>query len=296
MPIIIDTLSDGNMIVAGIEITVAVVAVDSAGNAHLDNLNTASAIAITDGESDDGSNLPAIEGVSVKWVDKEIHVSWSHSSSSEVRGYMVYLAVSNFTNTDDGIWMGTLSASNILVISADMFEGLNSENTHWVGVSAMDDDSNKKNIIAYELSPAEKDDSGTGIDDELAKSESSQFSNLMTPEAVLIGAFALIIVILLLLVVRGGGRGGRDKNYELQEATWGIQPRSGWDEGVGFSGTETQLSQAPQAVIAPQQEQNIIGAAQRIESQSTNNWQQPQPAQPQVGQGSIDTSFLDDLL
>jgi hypothetical protein len=301
MPIIIDTLSDGNMIVKGIEITVAVVAVDSAGNAHLDNLNTASAIALADGEPDDGSDLPDIEGVSVKWVGEDIHVSWSHSSSSEVRGYMVYMAASNFTNIDDAILMGTLPASNLLVISADMFTGLNSVNSYWIGVSAMDDDSNKKNIVAYELIPAEKDDTGTGTDDELSKSESSQFSNLMTPEGVLIGAFFLIIVILLLLVVRGGGRGGRDKNYELQEATWGIQARSGWDEGIGFSGAGGELAQAPQAVIAPQQKQNIIGAAQRIEGESASHWQQPaqqpaQPAQPQAGQGSIDTSFLDDLL
>ncbi len=149
---------------------------------------------------------------------------------------MVYMAASNFTNIDDAILMGTLPASNLLVISADMFTGLNSANSYWIGVSAMDDDSNKKNIIAYELMPAEKDDTGTGTSDELAKSDSSQFSSLMTPESVLIGAFFLIIVILLLLVIRGGGRGGRDKNYELQEATWGIQARSGWDEGIGFSG------------------------------------------------------------
>ena len=165
----------------------------------------------------------------------------------------------------------------------------------------MDDDSNKKNILAYELMPAEKEDSETGVDDGLSQSESTQFSDLMTPEAVLIGAFVLIIAVLLLLVIRGGGRGGRDKNYELQEATWGIQARSGWDDGVGFSGAGTQPTQAPQAVIAPQYEQNIIGAAQRIDNQSANNWQQPepqspQPAQPQGGQSSIDTSFLDDLL
>jgi hypothetical protein len=111
----------------------------------------------------------------------------------------------------------------------------------------------------------------------------------------------LIIVILLLLVVRGGGGGGRDKNYELQEATWGIQARSGWDEGAGFSGAGGELAQAPQAIIAPQHKQNIIGAAQRIEGESASHWQQPdqqpaQPAQPQAGQDSIDTSFLDDLL
>ncbi len=300
MPIIIDTLSDGNVIVKGIEITVAVVAIDSTGNAHLDNLNTESAIAVADGDLDDGSNLPNIEGINAKWVDDEIQVSWSHSSSSEVRGYMVYMSASNFTDVDDASLVGTLPASNLLVISADMFIGLNSENPYWIAVSAMDDDSNKKNVIAYELLPAEKDDSGTGADDGLSNAESTQFSDLMTPEAILIGAFVLIIAILLLLVVRGG-RGGRDKNYELQEATWGIQSRSGWDDDIGFSGASAQPTQAPQAVIAPQSEQNIIGAAQRIESQSTNNWQQPepqiaQPKQPQGGQSSIDTSFLDDLL
>ena len=300
MPIVIDTLSDGNMIVQGIEITVAVVAVDSVGNAHLDNLNTESAIALADGDLGEGSNLPDIEGISAKWVGDEIQVSWTHSSSSDVRGYMVYMSASNFTNTDKASLVETLPASNFLVISGDMFTGLNAENSYWIGVSAMDDNSNKKNIIAYELEPAEIDNSGSGVDEGVSNSESSEFSNLMTPEVILIGAFGLIIVILLLLVVRGG-RSGRDKNYELQEATWGIQSRSGWDEDIGFSGAAVQPTQAPQALVAPQYEQNIIGAAQRIESENTNNWQQtaPQPAQPvqpQTGQSSIDTSFLDDLL
>ena len=287
MPIVIDSLSDGNMIVKGIEITVAVVAVDSVGNAHLDNLNTESAIALADGDLDDGSNLPDIEGISAKWVDGEVQVSWTHSSSSDVRGYMVYMAASNFTNTDKASLVGTLPASNFLVISGDLFTGLNSGNSYWIGVSAMDDNSNKKNIIAYELEPAEIDNSGA-VDEGVSNSESTEFSDLMTPEVILIGAFALIIAILLLLVVRGG-RNSRDKNYELQEATWGIESRSGWDEDIGFSGTTVQPIQAPQALVAPQSEQNIIGAAQRIESQNTNNWQQPapqpaQPVQPQVGQ------------
>ena len=300
MPIVIDTLSDGNMIVKGIQITVAVVAVDSVGNAHLDNLNTESAIALADGDLGDGSNLPDIEGISAKWVGDEVQVSWTHSSSSDVRGYMVYMSASNFTNTDKASLVGTLLASNFLVISGDLFTGLNSENSYWIGVSAMDDDSNRKNIIAYELEPAEIDNSGSGVNEGVSNSESSEFSDLMTPEAILIGAFALIIAILLLLVVRGG-RSSRDKNYELQEATWGIQSRSGWDDDIGFSGASVQPTQAPQALVAPQYEQNIIGAAQRIESQNTNNWQQPapqpaQPAQPQDSQSSIDTSFLDDLL
>ena len=109
-----------------------------------------------------------------------------------------------------------------------------------------------------------------------------------------------------LLVLRGrGSRPTRNKEWELQEATWGIEARSGWDDVGTFGGQAAPPVAAPQA-IQPSQQNDIYAAAQRIQQPSQpampQRWEQTQPTQPtqplqqQQPQGGIDTSFLDDLL
>ena len=102
----------------------------------------------------------------------------------------------------------------------------------------------------------------------------------------------------------------RDKSWELQEATWGIQDDMGWDDSPGF-GAATPVAPPPQ--ITSQVQDDIYSAAQRIES--NDPYQRPvyQPQQPvlqpqnnallnelngnnQAPKPKIDTSFLDDLL
>ena len=111
----------------------------------------------------------------------------------------------------------------------------------------------------------------------------------------------LIAILLLVLVLRGrGGRKpGRNKEWELQEATWGIEARSGWDD-VGSFGGQVAPPVAPPPAIQPAQQNDIYAAAQRIQQpsqpvQQQQRWSQP-TQQQQPPQGGIDTSFLDDLL
>ena len=112
----------------------------------------------------------------------------------------------------------------------------------------------------------------------------------------------LISLLLLILVLRG--RGGRkptrNKEWELQQATWGIEARSGWDD-VGTFGGQASAPVAPPPAIQPAQQNDIYAAAQRIQEPSQPAQQQPQrwsqpTQQQQPPQGGIDTSFLDDLL
>ena len=121
----------------------------------------------------------------------------------------------------------------------------------------------------------------------------------MTTDNLILAGLLLVTVILLILVFRGrGGSPARNKEWELQEATWGIQARDGWDDAGSFGG-QVAPPVAPPAAIQPAQQNDIYAAAQRIEQPA----QQPQPQrltqtvqQQQPAQGGIDTSFLDDLL
>ena len=107
------------------------------------------------------------------------------------------------------------------------------------------------------------------------------------------------VLLVLVLRGRGGRKPGRSKEWELQEATWGIEARSGWDDVGSFGGQVSPPVEAPPA-IQPAQQNDIYAAAQRIQQpsqpvQQPQRWSQP-TQQQQPPQGGIDTSFLDDLL
>ena len=116
----------------------------------------------------------------------------------------------------------------------------------------------------------------------------------------ILAGMILISLFLLILVLRGrGGRPTRNKEWELQEATWGIEARSGWDD-VGSFGGQVAAPVAPPPAIQPAQQNDIYAAAQKIQqpsqqTQQPQRWSQP-TQQQQPPQGGIDTSFLDDLL
>jgi hypothetical protein len=113
----------------------------------------------------------------------------------------------------------------------------------------------------------------------------------------------MITMILLILVFRGrGGKAERSKDWDLQEATWGIQERDVWGDNGGAGG-QTAPPVAPTPAIQPTQKTEINSAAQRIQQPTQPVQQQPQSQswsqpvqQQQPAQGGIDTSFLDDLL
>ena len=114
----------------------------------------------------------------------------------------------------------------------------------------------------------------------------------------------LISIFLLVLVLRGrGGKPTRNKDWELQEATWGIEARSGWDDVGSFGGKVSPPVSAPPA-MQPSQQSDIYAAADRIQqptqpsqpSQPTQSQPQRWSQQQQPPQGGLDTSFLDDLL
>jgi hypothetical protein len=313
LPLEINLVAGDQPVVTGQEIWVAIVVRDSAGNAWEDNLNVVSNQSIDDGFDASGDYLTPVEDVILEWEEqKDILVSWQHTNDGDVRGYQIYISTEDFSSTSDATMVGEVQASNSFLITGENFEDLDNETTWYVGISPFDEVTNRNKVDSVKIDPFSQSE----ILKEEPGEDSNDFSSLLTPPNLLAAGLVLLAVFLLIAIVRTrGNQRSRNKSWELQEATWGIQDDMGsWDDADPI------ISQVPQTPPPPSvtqaQTNDIYGAAQRLDSNPyERQMYQPQNQQPVLqpqnqnllndlngGQVSapvkpkIDTSFLDDLL
>ena len=310
LPLVITDVADDVPVIAGQKIWVAVVVMDSSGNAHTNTLTMVSGASTDEGIRDPGVYLPDIAKVSAEWDDgTDVYVEWEHSMDASVRGYHVYISEDMFTSTDEAVMVGQTVSANSFTITTEEFDGLNNATDYYIGVVAYDDTVAKSTVESVKLNALD----GTG-GSETGISEDGQLtleSLLTTPNLIAAGMFLVVIVLLVLVVRARGSANRRDKNYELQEATWGIQDAS-WDTPPAAPAPP---APAPPPGISTQQANDIYAAADRIQNVDYGRpaYQAPQPVlKPQVDPAlldgllddtsapqrmpEIDTSFLDDLL
>ena len=294
-------------VLPGMEIWVAVVAIDTSGNAYLDDLTVVSSQAVDDGFDDSGDYMTPVEDLQAVWNDVGILVTWSGTNSGEVRGYKIYIGDEGLTQITAYTEVGEVRASTNFLITSDVFEDLDNLTTWYIAVSPFDDDRTRVDVQPVEVLPPAQ----SGGDSNLGEEENTDFTALLTTPNLLAAGLLLIAVFLLVAIVRTrNNKRARDKNWELQEATWGIQDDLGWDDTPGF-GAVAPVAPPPQ--ISPQAENDIYAAAQRIDSNQAYQRPAYQPQQPvlqpqnnallnelndnkETQKPSIDTSFLDDLL
>ncbi len=315
LPLVIDVIAGDIPVIAGQEVWVAVVVMDSSGNAHVNMLTMVSSAATDEGITDPGVYLPDIEEVEVEWFEENnIFVEWQHSVNANVRGYHIYISEDMFTSTDDASKVGETVSANSFLISPDVFDGLSNTSAYYVAVVPYDDTVAKLTVEAVKLEAlsGDKDSEGDGDADRPLSLES-----LLTTPNLIAAGMVLIVLFLLVLVVRGrSGSKRRSKSWELQEATWGIQDTN-WDTPAASapSAAPPTAVPAPPPGITTQQANDIYAAANEIQSADYGRqaYQAPQPVlRPQVDTSlldglldepapapktpEIDTSFLDDLL
>jgi len=107
----------------------------------------------------------------------------------------------------------------------------------------------------------------------------------------------IITLVLLIIVMRIRGAKSSNKDWNLQEATWGLTAESGWDAPLP-------PPQQPPIGISPEMTNDIFAAAQRVQYDGNGRTayvpsqpvlQPQQPSQQPAKMPEIDTSFLDDL-
>jgi len=310
-PVVIDLVAGDAPVVPGQEIWVAVVAVDTSGNAHTTQLTMVSAASTDEGVTDAGIYLPDIENVEAAWFeDTNILVEWQHSIDANVRGYHVYISDEMFVSTEDATMVGQTVSDNTFLITAEIFDELDTASTWFVGVVPYDDTVAKSTVESVKVDPLQTDEQVGETSDETGQ---LSLDSLLTGPNIIAAGMVIIILLLLVLVVRSRGATSRKaKGWELQEATWGIQDKD-WSDVP--PAPPSMAAPAPPQGVSTQQANDIYAAADQIRATSTGRevYQQQQPVlRPQVDPSlldglldeapatpkmpQIDTSFLDDLL
>jgi hypothetical protein len=312
LPLSIKLTAGDTPIVSGQMVWVAVVVIDSSGNSFEDELIVVSAASVDDGIYDEGAHLPDIQGINLAWNEEtNILVQWHHATSSSVRGYQIYISSEEYSSTEDATLVGEVKASNTFLITQNGFESLTNDTAWYVSVSAIDDEFNKENVKpikldAFDAGEIGGENSGDGVED-----ESKQLSSyLTTPNLLAIGLAIVALFLILAIVKTRGSNKRRSKDWELQEATWGLQSQNdaNWDN------VPKEMPTPPAATISQTQSSDLYSAADRIKTDSYGRpaYQSQQPVlqpvindtlldeltenPPQQAQQNIDTSFLDDLL
>ena len=310
LPVVIDLVAGDAPVVPGQEIWVAVVAVDTSGNAHTTQLTMVSAASSDEGITDAGIYLPDIEDVEAEWFEgASIFVEWRHSIDANVRGYHVYISDEMFTTTEDATMVGQTVSANSFLITNDNHPELSTASAWFIGVVPYDETVAKSTVVSVKV------DSLQPTDGSERSNETGQLSldSLLTGPNLIAAGMLLIVLMLLVFVVRSRGASARkNKGWELQEATWGIQDKD-WGNVPSMPASPT--APAPPQGVSAQQANDIYSAAEQIRTASTGRevYQQQQPVlRPQVDPSlldgllddapsppkmpEIDTSFLDDLL
>ncbi|RJU85649.1 MAG: hypothetical protein DWC05_05335, partial [Candidatus Poseidoniales archaeon] len=314
LPLVIDLVAGDVPVIPGQEIWVAVVVMDSSGNAHVDTLTMVSAAATDEGITDPGVYLPDIEKVEAEWFEEtSVFVEWQHSVDANVRGYHIYIGEDMFTSTEDATMVGQTVSANSFLISSELFDGLDNSTAYYVAVVPYDDTVAKSTVEAVKVNALGDEGGSEGGSDD--GGQLSLESLLTTPNLIAAGMLLIVVLLLVIVVRTRNSTSRRSKNWELQEATWGIQDTS-WDSPTAAPATVA----APAAPAAPpgistQQANDIYAAANAIQTPDYGRptYQAAQPVlRPQVDQNlldglldepaaapkmpEIDTSFLDDLL
>ena len=307
LPVTLTQLAGNFDVLPGQEIWVAVVPVDSAGNSITSDLNVVSAIPIDDNVTDPGGFLPSIDGITLMWEEEtNIRVTWDPSNDVNVEGYMIHIRSEDFTDISDAIPVGEEYVLNELLITKENFPELVNSSAWFISVTAFDSNGIvKQSVDAKKINAV---DAPNLLSEE--PSSESGFESLLTTPNLIVAGLLVVSLFLLLAIVRGRGRKSqRDKEWEIQTATWGIADDP-WD-------TPSQNYVPPPPTTSAQAE-SLFQAADRIESGNTGREEyipsRPvmSPVRPVVdnallddlnagtpqktSNSELDTSFLDDLL
>lgn len=320
-PIMVEMIDGGAAIMSGIPVHIAIVPVDSSGNAHRDLLNVGSGKAIDNSGDDPGGHLPDVD-FTVQWSEDggAIEIDWQEIVRTDIRSYRIYVSDSRFENTDEA----DMAKGGIIGTfwSLEEFNETSTydNSTHWfIAVSAYDGNAWKHLVQAKELKPykAPSDGDDGGSNDGEA---SSGLFDLIDMNTLLIIILSLAIVTVLLLAIRGRSNRSRDDALELAHAAWGLPQEEGWGDNedgevsrgpdVDLAGTlmpaASQIEASKESPVASTPQETQSGFTQQVEAPPTDASRRlaelsddlfgdAASSSPSSGDSELD-SLIDDLL
>ena len=283
-PIILTIIAGDLPVLPGQETWVAVVAVDSSANAYKSDLTVVSSQSIDDGVTDPGNYLPTIDGVTLAWVAdyRNILVTWNHTNDFGVEGYQIHISDEDFMDISDATFVGDTQTANSFVITSAVFADLTNESAWYVSVTTFDDVQVRQSVDALMINAVEN-----GVADADNSKDGTDFQSLLTTPNLLAAGLVLISLVLLIAIVRGRGKKSqKDKQWEIQTATWGLGDDDGWN-----SPPESSVPPPP-----PVGNGSLFQAADRIQNQPLDRQEYvaPRPVMSPL-RTPIDNDLLNDL-
>ena len=201
---LLEVVSGGERIRPDVPMWVAVVSVDTSGNAWLDGLETSMISPVDEESQDPGIHLPIVTEVMVYWDEaaSSIEVLWKASEDPQVISYSIYASNMEFTDTRDAM----LVASSITSPNAS-FDSIgptpvDPSSPYWLVVVAFDGEAHRLAVDPIRVFPlTEFSPGGVGaVDssetsswfDQLVDGDLNMFIALISAMMVLLGAVLII--------------------------------------------------------------------------------------------------------
>ena len=203
-PILIENLSGGERIQPDIPIWVAVVSVDSSGNAWTSDLETSMISPVDENSQDPGIHLPEVGEIMAYWDSSgsRIEVIWAASDDPQVLSYSIFSSTMQFSDTRDSILVGSEITSQNASFSSLGPTAISSSDTYWLAVVAHDGEVHRLSVDSvrvYSLSelspggaPNNQNLGGESWYDQLVDGDLNMLIALISAIMIIMGA-ALII-------------------------------------------------------------------------------------------------------
>ena len=152
--ILLESLSSGERIQPDVPIWVAVVSVDTSGNAWLDELETSMISPVDENSLDPGIHLPEVSEIMAYWdaTGSRIEVLWAESEDPQVESYTVFASTMQFSDTRDAITVTSSANSNASFDSIGPTPVISST-PYWLTVVAFDGEVHRLSVDSIRVYP-----------------------------------------------------------------------------------------------------------------------------------------------
>ena len=201
---LLETLSNGERIQPDVPMWVAVVSVDTSGNAWLDGLETSMISPVDENSQDPGIHLPEISEIMTYWdpTGSRIEVIWSESEDPQVESYIVFASTMQFSDTRDAITVSSSDTSNASFDSIGPTP-VSSSTTYWLSVVAFDGEVHRLDTDSIRVYPLSEFTLG-GSPDGPGGDGDSWFDQLVDGDlnTVIIMVSAIMVILGAALIIR----------------------------------------------------------------------------------------------
>ena len=202
--VLLEALSSGEGIQPDVAMWVAVVSVDTSGNAWLDELETSMISPVDENSQDPGMHLPEVTEIMAYWdaSGSRIEVLWADSEDLQVESYTVYASTMQFSDTRDAIDVSSSVTSNSSFDSIGPTP-ISSSTPYWLTVVAFDGDVHKLSVDSIRVYPLSEMTPG-GSPDGPGAGEGSWFDQLVDGDlnTVIMMVSAIMVILGAALIIR----------------------------------------------------------------------------------------------